>query len=81
MQESLFFHSSFTVQAYLLWLPPAGLIGAHQFYLERPCSGLIRSATACLFLVGWIYDFFVIPKLVKEYNSKQDLQKYITEVN
>ncbi|XP_039250193.1 uncharacterized protein LOC120327897 [Styela clava] len=69
-----------SLQAYLLWLPPAGLLGAHQFYLERPCSGLLRSATLGLFLFGWIYDFFKINHWVNSHNQKQELQERVTEI-
>lgn len=48
---------------YLLWLI-GGLLGLHKFYLGRPFVGLLYFFTGGLFLIGWIVDFFTIPRQV-----------------
>jgi TM2 domain-containing membrane protein YozV len=46
---------------YVLWLF-GGLFGLHKFYLGRPFIGLLYFFTGGLFLVGWIVDFFTLPR-------------------
>lgn len=46
---------------YLLWI--FGFLGAHRFYFGRPVSGTIYFFTLGLFLVGWIVDLFLMPRL------------------
>ena len=46
---------------YLLWI--FGFLGAHRFYYGRPVSGTIYFFTFGLFLIGWIVDLFLMPKL------------------
>jgi TM2 domain-containing membrane protein YozV len=46
---------------YLLWI--FGFLGAHRFYFGRPVSGTIYLFTLGLFLVGWIVDLFLMPRL------------------
>ncbi len=55
--------------AYLLWfLSFFGLAGLHRFYLRRYGTGVIWLFTWGLFLVGTIYDFFALPRMVRESN-------------
>lgn len=49
-----------------------GFLGMHHFYLKRPVWGFLYFFTIGLFGVGWIIDWFRLPCLVKEYNSKMD---------
>lgn len=49
---------------YLLWLV-GGLLGLHKFYLGRPLISLLYFFTGGLFLVGWIVDFFTLPRQVR----------------
>ena len=46
---------------YVLWI--FGFTGAHRFYFGKPISGTIYLFTAGLFLVGWIIDLFLMPRL------------------
>jgi|TARA_Y100001933_G_scaffold261824_2_gene317448 TM2 domain-containing membrane protein YozV len=46
---------------YLLWI--FGFLGAHRFYFGRPVSGTIYFFTLGLFLIGWIVDLFLMPRL------------------
>ena len=46
---------------YLLWI--FGFLGAHRFYYGRPVSGTIYFFTLGLFLIGWIVDLFLMPRL------------------
>ncbi len=55
--------------AYLLWFLGAfGLFGLHRFYLRRYATGFLWLFTGGLFLVGAVYDFFSLPRLVEESN-------------
>lgn len=46
---------------YLLWI--FGFLGAHRFYYGRPVSGTIYFFTFGLFLIGWLVDLILMPKL------------------
>lgn len=58
--------------AYLLWCPPLGLLGFHQYYLRRPCWGVVYSLTFGLFGIGWLVDLFRLPFMVRDYNARKD---------
>ncbi len=49
---------------YILWI--FGFLGAHRFYYGKPVSGTIYFFTLGLFLIGWIVDLFLMPKLEAE---------------
>ena len=49
------------VIGYILWL--VGFSGAHRFYYGRQITGIIWLFTCGLFLIGWIVDLFLIPRL------------------
>jgi TM2 domain-containing membrane protein YozV len=49
------------VIGYCLWL--FGFTGSHRFYFGRPISGTIWFFTFGLFLIGWIVDLFLIPRM------------------
>ena len=49
---------------YVLWLV-GGFFGFHKFYLERPLIGLLYFLTGGLFMVGWLVDFFTLPRQVR----------------
>ncbi len=52
---------------YILWI--IGFLGAHRFYYGRPVSGTIYFFTFGLFLIGWLVDLILMPKL--EYDADQ----------
>ncbi len=52
------------VVGYILWA--FGFLGAHRFYFGRPISGTIYFFTLGLFLIGWLVDLFLIPKMERE---------------
>jgi hypothetical protein len=52
---------------YLLWFV-GGLFGVHKFYLGRPVVGLLYFFTGGLFLLGWVIDFFTLPRQVRVAN-------------
>lgn len=56
--------------AYLLWLPPLGLLGIHRFYCGRVGTGLLWLFTAGLGGIGWLIDLFLIPGIVREANAR-----------
>ena len=49
---------------YILWI--FGFLGAHRFYYGKPVSGTIYFFTFGLFLIGWIIDLVLMPKLEAE---------------
>lgn len=49
---------------YTLWLL-GGVLGLHKFYLGRPLMGLLYFFTGGLFVLGWVVDFFTIPRQVR----------------
>ncbi len=53
------------VGAYLLWLPPLGLLGFHRFFLGRAATGLLYAFTGGFLTLGWLTDLFLIPGLVR----------------
>ncbi|KAH3738803.1 hypothetical protein DPMN_045449 [Dreissena polymorpha] len=59
--------------AYALGVSPIGLLGAHQFYLNRPEYGLLYFFTFGNFGIGWIVDWFRLPVLVKRANKHMAL--------
>ena len=53
--------------AYLLWFL-GGPLGLYKFYLGRPFMGLLYVFTCGGFLIGWIGDFFTLPRQVQVAN-------------
>ncbi|HEY5646997.1 MAG TPA: TM2 domain-containing protein [Pseudomonadales bacterium] len=49
---------------YLLWI--FGFLGSHRFYYGKPVSGTIYFFTFGLFLIGWLVDLVLMPKLEQE---------------
>ncbi|MCP4591879.1 MAG: NINE protein [bacterium] len=56
--------------AYILWLPPLGLLGVHRFYCGRVGTGLLWLFTGGLVGLGWLIDMFLIPSMVREENAR-----------
>ena len=56
------------IVGYLFWV--LGFLGAHRFYFGRPITGTIWFFTGGLFLVGWMVDLFLIPKMAEESNRQ-----------
>ena len=46
---------------YVLWI--FGFLGAHRFYFGKPVSGTIYLFTLGLFLIGWLVDLVLMPRL------------------
>jgi TM2 domain-containing membrane protein YozV len=70
--------------AYALGLTPAGLFGAHHFYLGNIAFGVYYMLTLGGFGVGWITDWFRMPLLVKRANNPNehllgDRHKYVDD--
>jgi TM2 domain-containing membrane protein YozV len=60
--------------AYLLWLVSGfGALGFHRFYLGKIPTGLLWMCTGGLCAVGAIYDFFTLPRQVREANIRDAL--------
>jgi len=58
--------------AYLLWLCSlGGWFGLHRFYLGKIPTGILWMCTGGLFMVGSIYDFFTLPRQVREANFRK----------
>ena len=49
---------------YLLWI--FGFTGSHRFYYGSPISGAIWFFTFGLFLIGWLVDLFLIPRMDRQ---------------
>lgn len=60
-----------TAIAYLLWIPPLGLLGIHRFYLGRPWTGLLWLLTAGLGGIGWLIDAVMLPGMVRHANLEE----------
>jgi len=58
--------------ALILWLPPFGFFGLHQFYLGRTRWALASMFTLNLAILGWIADAFRLPMLVYASNTHHD---------
>jgi predicted transcriptional regulator len=66
--------------AYLLWLVSGfGALGFHRFYLGKIPSGLLWMFTGGLAMVGSIYDFFTLPRQVREANIRNALYIEISD--
>ena len=60
--------------AYLLWLfSGCGALGFHRFYLGKIPTGILWMFTGGMFTIGSIYDFFTLPRQVKEANMMKAL--------
>jgi len=58
--------------AYLLWLiSGCGWFGLHRFYLGKIPTGILWICTGGLFGIGLFYDFFTLPRQVREANIRQ----------
>ena len=62
--------------AYLLWLlSGCGIFGFHRFYLGKIPSGILWMITGGLCGIGLIYDFFTLPRQVREANIRRVIQE------
>lgn len=55
--------------AYLLWIPPLGILGVPKLYLRRPLMALLYFCTGGLLLIGWIIDLFTMSDQVEDCND------------
>lgn len=53
---------------YIAWI--FGFMGAHRFYYGKPLTGTLWFFTLGLFFVGWIIDFFLVPTMDREADSR-----------
>ncbi|EGC37374.1 hypothetical protein DICPUDRAFT_150040 [Dictyostelium purpureum] len=60
-------HKSLTV-AYILWFF-FGLLGFHRLYLNKIGTFFLYFFTAGVFGIGWLYDLFALPSLVRHHNE------------
>lgn len=49
---------------YILWI--FGITGAHRFYYGKPVTGVLWLLTGGLFLIGWLIDVFLIPRMAEK---------------
>ncbi|XP_071496946.1 uncharacterized protein [Diadema antillarum] len=61
--------------AFLLWLPPVGLMGFYQFYLGRTHIGMYHSFTLGRLGIGWLFDLFRLPAFVRKANEQIAMMK------
>jgi TM2 domain-containing membrane protein YozV len=59
---------------YLLWI--FGFTGSHRFYYGKSFTGIVYFLTFGLFFIGWIVDFFLIPRMERESNRRYTLGSY-----
>jgi TM2 domain len=57
--------------AYHFGLTPAGLFGAHHFYLGRKLFGIFYMTTAGVLGIGWIVDWIRMHFLVERANNPE----------
>ncbi|RJP35916.1 MAG: NINE protein [Phycisphaerales bacterium] len=60
--------------AYILWIPPMGLLGLHRFYCGRVWTGVLWLVTGGCFLIGWIVDAFILPGMVRTTNLERRVE-------
>ena len=56
------------VVGYILWI--FGFMGAHRFYYGKALSGTMYFLTFGFLGIGWIIDFFLIPKMDRDAEMK-----------
>lgn len=66
------------VVGYIFWI--FGFTGLHRFYYGKPLTGLLWLLTGGLFLVGWIVDAFLIPRMTKAANQRFRSERHNSEV-
>lgn len=54
--------------AYLWWMV-GGIFGWHYLYVGEPQLALVYAQSLGLFGIGWVLDFFKVPRLVREANA------------
>jgi TM2 domain-containing membrane protein YozV len=54
--------------AYILWI--LGFTGAHRFYVGKPVTGTVWFFTGGLLGIGWLVDFFFVPRMVENADLK-----------
>jgi TM2 domain-containing membrane protein YozV len=59
---------------YLLWL--FGFTGAHRFYYGKQLTGTLWFFTGGLFLIGWIIDLFLIPRMDRQADLRYHAGRY-----
>lgn len=57
----------------ILAVSPAGLLGAHHYYLNRTGFGLLYTFTFGIFGIGYIVDWFRFPILLERYNKSKEI--------
>eukprot|EP01102_Stenamoeba_stenopodia_P006878 TRINITY_DN1920_c0_g1_i3.p1 TRINITY_DN1920_c0_g1~~TRINITY_DN1920_c0_g1_i3.p1 ORF type:complete len:336 (+),score=46.58 TRINITY_DN1920_c0_g1_i3:1089-2096(+) len=55
--------------AYMLWLPPLGLFGMHNYYLGRTKCAIVQTVLPPLGIFLWFADMCFIPSYVRKINN------------
>ncbi|XP_071510636.1 uncharacterized protein [Diadema antillarum] len=63
------------LQAYLFALPPLGILGCHNFAMDRIRFGVLYFFTIGLYFFGWIADLFRMPFIVRRRNREVRLYR------
>lgn len=66
--ELPYYDEAYLTEAYFFAVP-LGWLGAHHFYMQQYWKGLLYMCTFGLLGVGWIFDLFFMPKLVRDVNA------------
>ncbi|XP_046381545.1 uncharacterized protein LOC124152606 isoform X1 [Haliotis rufescens] len=70
----------YLMDAYLLWLPPFGLLGFHHIYLGNIYTAIVYMISLGALVLGWLLDICFVPLIwMKIANS--DYQEVISTVN
>ncbi|XP_072166154.1 uncharacterized protein [Diadema setosum] len=63
------------LQAYLFALPPLGILGCHNFAMDRIRFGVLYFFTVGLYFFGWIADLIRMPFIVRRRNREVRLYR------
>jgi len=64
-------HKKYSADIFILWFSPAGIFGAHRYYVGQWGFGLFYTFTAGNYAMSWLTDFCRIWSLVDEYNDEK----------
>ncbi|XP_067653530.1 uncharacterized protein [Haliotis asinina] len=70
----------YLMDAYLLWLPPFGLLGFHHIYLGNVYTAIVYMISLGAIVLGWMLDICFVP-LIWMKIANVDYQHVISAVN
>ncbi|XP_046554980.1 uncharacterized protein LOC124264284 [Haliotis rubra] len=70
----------YLMDAYLLWLPPFGLLGFHHIYLGNVYTAIVYMISLGAIVLGWLLDICFVP-LIWMKIANVDYQHVISTVN